>query len=474
MTTDATIEIVSSSLGEGSSDESDRDGPARLMRPDDTTDLDTEEYPEVTAHVNVESTDGAINDVGREHFSVTEDGEAREVISFDYLSDALDLVFVFDDTGSMGSEIDGAKAGVTDLTDKIDKTGVDARYALVSFKDDVEIDQRFTKRAGSLKSSVDALRAGGGGDTPEANFDAIERALDLNWRTNAQQVIVDITDAASHYRGDGSGFSEYTFEEVARDLQKADVTFISVGPDRENRKSSLKSLAGEVGGLWTDIGDLRSGVFSSGTGSENFQRVLNRITSLVASTYVLTYFSCTKPGTTADTKITFDAPGYQIASDTASVSVPGHFELHPDCTAGGDRVPQPDSKKEDDGPAVKKLEASETGDNDPPSVAAVDDGDDGGSDTPGVVRTDEESDEDLTSLAVITDDHVSAGSRLQVTIRDETGARVENATVAAAGETATTDSRGQCQFTFDTPGEVTITVKKDKGYQSDSKQINVE
>ena len=42
MTTDATIEIVSSSLGEGSYDDSDPDVPARLMRPDDTTDLDTE------------------------------------------------------------------------------------------------------------------------------------------------------------------------------------------------------------------------------------------------------------------------------------------------------------------------------------------------------------------------------------------------------------------------------------------------
>lgn len=469
MTRDATIEIVSSSLGEGSSDGADRGGPARLMRPDDTTELETKEYPEVTAHVNVESADGAIDEIHREHFRVTEDGDPREVVSFDYLSDALDLAFVFDDTGSMGPEIDGAKAGVTDLTDEIDETGVDARYALVSFKDDVEVDQRFTKRAQSLKSSVDVLQASAGGDGPEANFDAIERALELDWRPNAQQVIVDITDAPSHYRGDGSGYSDYTFGEVAEDIREANVTFISIGPDRENKQSSLKSLAGEVGGLWTDINDMRSGIFSSGSGSENFQKVLDRITSLVASTYILTHFSCTKPGTAADVEITFDHPEYQTVSDTASLSVPSHFDLHPDCKPGGDRIPEPEPKEKDDGPAVKKLEPDET-DDDPPGVVAVDN--DG--DAPGVTRTDDEAAEDQTALAIIADDRVPTGSRLQITVRDQTGARVEGVTVEAGTKTATTDSRGQCHFTFDTSGDITIRAEKSGNYGSDSKQITIE
>lgn len=465
MSRDATIEIVSSSVGGSSSKSSTNDGPAKLMQSGGRTDLDTDEYPHVTAHVNVDSPSGTVKGLGEETFEVRENGEEREITSFEFIDDALDLAFVFDDTGSMSREIDGAKAGVTDLTDSIDNRGIDARYALVSFKDDVEVDQRFTTNASRLKSSVDRLAASGGGDVPEANFDAIERALDLDWRSNAQRVIVDITDAPSHYRNDGSGFSEYTFDDVTQHLREGDVTFISVSPDQENRTDSLKSVAGDVGGLWTDI----SGVRSSGSGGspDNFQRVLERISSLIASTYVLTYFSCAPPGERTPVEIALDHSRYRRVSDTGRVDVPSHFERHSDCLSGGGGVVKEETESDKDTPGVTKLDATETAD-EPPKVTKTDDG-------PGVSAVDDA--EDVVDIALVPDrDTVDRGDSLSVTVRDETGSRLEGVTVTGASGEAQTDSRGTCQLTVTEVPEETITATKEGDgteYGSDSVTVTV-
>lgn len=452
MSKDADLEIVSSSVGGGGSRSSD-DGPARLMRSDERTELETGEYPHVTAHVNVESGSSTISSVNTDTFDIFEGGSEREVISLEFIDEALDLAFVFDDTGSMGGEIDGAKAGVTDLTDSIDGRNIDARYALVSFKDDVEVDQRFTARASSLKSSVDQLRASGGGDRPEVNFDAIERALDLDWRADAQRVIIDITDAPSHYAGDGSGFSDYTFGKVASDLQDAAVTFISVGPDKENRTDSLKSLAGEVGGLWTDISGVRSSSSFGSSSPDNFQRVLERISSLIASTYVLTYFSCAPPGKRTEVEIALDHPDYRRDSDTAVVDVPERFDLHPDCT--------------------NATGVTETG-TDEPSITKVTDSEEEVDDTPGVTRLDDPNDDEALSVTRVDDEpeepvdlvvmpdrmEVTVGEELTVTVRDGSGERLEDATVEIPSDDTRTDRRGTCQVTFKKPGEKTVTATK--------------
>lgn len=468
MPKDADLEIVSSSVG-GSGSGSSGDGPARLMRSDDRTELDTGDYPHVTAHVNVESGSGTISDVDTDTFDIYEDGSEREVVSLEFIDDALDLVFVFDDTGSMGGEIDGAKAGVTDLTDSIDSRDLDARYALVSFKDDVEVDQRFTSRASNLKSSVDQLRASAGGDAPEANFDAIERALALDWRSDAQRVIVDITDAPSHYAGDGSGFSDYTFGEVASDLRDAEVTFISVGPDEENRTDSLKSLAGEVGGLWTDISGVRSSSTFGSSSPDNFQRVLERISSLIASTYVLTYFSCAPPGERTDVEIALDHSDYRRATDTARVDVPGRFDLHPDCKRAGGVTDEGGAETDTDEPSITKVDESEEETGETPGITQIDDAsgsdgtpsvtrDDGG--TPGVTSAADEPDETLGLVLMPDRTEVRAGEEVAITVRDGNGSRLEGATVEAPNDAAETDRRGTCRLTFSEPAEATITATK--------------
>lgn len=53
---------------------------------------------------------------------------------------AADIVFVFDDTASMGLEIESMQQLVGDVAQKIFSTGSNVRYGLVSFSDVPEID----------------------------------------------------------------------------------------------------------------------------------------------------------------------------------------------------------------------------------------------------------------------------------------------------------------------------------------------
>lgn len=473
MRTHIDVDIVSSSL-EGAADSSSDDGPGKLMKGDQRTKLSAENYPEVTTHVNIEPASGTVDDVLTDHFSVTEgDEDQRNIISLEVMNDAVDLAFVFDDTGSMSQEIHGAKAGVTDLTTAIDAKDVDARYALVTFKDSsVEVDQHFTHSASRLKSKVDDLYASAGGPAPEANFDAIERALDLDWRSDAQRVIVDITDAPSHYKGDGYNTTEYTFDQVSQDIREAQISFISVAPDTENQSDSIKSLTGVVGGLWTDISALRSGIDTNG-GTGRFEDVLNRISSLLASTYVLTYESCAPPGERTEVRVAFDHPMFDGGNDTAWLSVPNHYDLPSRCNNSD----HPTSKTKGDAMSV------DTDTADTPKTPAVERVDD--PDTTGVTRhnyAEEEetakiTEEEIVDLAIIPDEtSVAVGEEVTFVVRSETGARVEQATISTGGATMTTDSRGQASLTFETTGEYTVEVTKNDGehdYGTDTVTIKV-
>jgi PKD repeat protein len=223
--------------------------------------IDPGEYPLVCTYLQVDTPAGRGGELTQDDFRILEDGVERSIDEFRVLggggSDAkIDIAFCFDDTGSMGDEIDAMKASVRDFADDIEAAGFDARYSLVSFKDDVELDQGFTSNVSTFKSAVDGLRAAGGRDIPEDNLDAIDRALGLSYRPDAEKVIVDITDAPTHVDGDGSGITNFTIPEIASKLRSAGVNFFAVAPPQSEvgtEETSKEALADEAGGTFIDI-----------------------------------------------------------------------------------------------------------------------------------------------------------------------------------------------------------------------------
>lgn len=145
-----------------------------------------------------------------------EDGLA----SMDFSEKMLDLCFILDTTGSMGSYITAATQNIELICDEIINSERLAspeclRIGLIAYRDHppqdmsyVTLKFEFTSDVKVVKQNLNGLWASGGGDGPEAVTAAMHDALTLDWRPQASRMAVLITDAPPHGIGEyGDGFS---------------------------------------------------------------------------------------------------------------------------------------------------------------------------------------------------------------------------------------------------------------------------
>lgn len=121
------------------------------------------------------------------------------------LPQRLDLAFVIDATGSMDdeltylqTEVRSIAAGVAELFPEVEQ-----RYALIVYRDDGDLyvvrTFDFTDSLDNFEDSLLAQRADGGGDWPEALHLALEKSLELDWKTtHTARVLFLIADAPPH------------------------------------------------------------------------------------------------------------------------------------------------------------------------------------------------------------------------------------------------------------------------------------
>ncbi|PKI84552.1 hypothetical protein MVES_001747 [Malassezia vespertilionis] len=131
----------------------------------------------------------------------------------------LDLVFIIDATGSMGSYINSATRNIETICDNIvhsellSRTGA-LRVGLISYRDHPPQDHvyivrnfGFTDSVLDMKENLNSLFAAGGGDGPEAATAALKAVTVLDWRPQAAKMAVLVTDAPPHGIGEyGDGF----------------------------------------------------------------------------------------------------------------------------------------------------------------------------------------------------------------------------------------------------------------------------
>jgi hypothetical protein len=141
----------------------------------------------------------------------------------------LDILFLADNTGSMGPAINNVKANAQSLLQDLSNTYNDIQIGVARYvSDPVEYNTKYTKytrskaaykllepvNGGTIGDSVSAINqwtASGGGDWPEANFFALHQAAtsgasingfytgyDTKWRSDAKKVIIWFGDAYSH------------------------------------------------------------------------------------------------------------------------------------------------------------------------------------------------------------------------------------------------------------------------------------
>lgn len=147
----------------------------------------------------------------------------------------LDLAFLIDTTGSMGGEIEMVKKKTKDLVAKLasGKPAPVVRVGLVAYRDrgDEYVTKvfPFSDDIDKVVKDITALRADGGGDTPEAVNEGLHAALnDLAWTKNkkASKLLFLIGDAAPHIYP-----HDYSWEAEAKNAISRGIQINTIGCD---------------------------------------------------------------------------------------------------------------------------------------------------------------------------------------------------------------------------------------------------
>lgn len=120
-------------------------------------------------------------------------------------ADLVDLFFLADNTGSMGGIINSAKAGASSILAALPTTyrfGVGRYYedsSESSFARGYDPQVALGGSNAAVQGAINAWGASGGGDFPEANFEALKRMADEEaWGASAKKIVVWFGDAPSH------------------------------------------------------------------------------------------------------------------------------------------------------------------------------------------------------------------------------------------------------------------------------------
>ncbi|MCL4394170.1 MAG: VWA domain-containing protein [Chloroflexi bacterium] len=283
--------------------------------------VDTTSYPTITLHVNVRDSAGQpVGGLRQEDMNVTEDGTPVEITDFAGTGEArpVDIVFVFDTTGSMTDEIEGVKQTCIAFAQKLQDQNRDYRLGLVAFGDSVRgvfrTNGDLTESVDEFKGWIETLHANGGDGDAENDFGALKQASALNFRSATQRIIILITDAPPHHFGDppdgGTLFNDpdLTADRTAAILTGKAITLYAVTYDHPDFHKLVEQTNGE---------------FFELTPSTDFTGIIDKLGTTIASQYRISYRSPrpTYDGTHRDIEVAVRAGGGAPASGgTASGS----------------------------------------------------------------------------------------------------------------------------------------------------------
>jgi hypothetical protein len=155
-----------------------------------------------------------------DNVEVYEDGKRAKILDFRGQGQGrpVDIVFVLDVTESMQPYIDAVKQNVISFAEDMARNNRDYRLGLVTFEDYVvsaasdcscPYQKKMTSNVQEFTQWVGSLHAGGGGDIPEDQLDALAYASTFPFRPEAQGIVIIVTDAPDHHAGDGSAHTQH-------------------------------------------------------------------------------------------------------------------------------------------------------------------------------------------------------------------------------------------------------------------------
>ncbi len=175
-------------------------------------------------------------------------------------SNALDIAFVVDATGSMADELAYLKAEVRNVIQRVqeENNALDIQLGAHFYRDHTDAyltkARQLTKNIASIESFIKKQHAGGGGDYPEAVAEALAEAVNQPWRSSARaRILFLVLDAPPH-------FTPQTIQSIQNSVAKAAAKGIKIIPIagsgiEKETEYLMKSFAIATGGTYVFLTD---------------------------------------------------------------------------------------------------------------------------------------------------------------------------------------------------------------------------
>ncbi len=243
--------------------------------------VDISKFPYITIMVEAYNKLGEpLDSLSKSLVSVFENGNPREVVKVEKIPIAMDVpvdfVFLVDKTGSMQQSINSVRDNILSFTDNLVKRGIDYKVGLILFSDDVENIYDPTVNIHDFISWISTVKARGGGDEKENALEALETAVNMKWRPEANKVCVLITDAPYHVKGeDGNGVTNQTTTSIIELLQRNEVRVFSIVP---KKLTDYAVISSKTRGTYFDY-------------NLPFNKILDNFSNQLTNLYNVTYIS---------------------------------------------------------------------------------------------------------------------------------------------------------------------------------------
>jgi hypothetical protein len=276
-----------------------------------------------------------------DNLQVFEDGKLAKILDFRGVGQGrpVDIVFVMDVTESMQPYIDAIKQNMVNFAHDLASNNRDYRLGLVTFEDYVvskypdcncPYQKTMTSDVNQFINWVGTLHASGGGDIPEDQLDALAYASSFPFRPQAQGIVIIITDAPPHHKGDGSANTQHDQAFWDHHQKGQDVTDLTGGDVAAMMKRNGLTLYAVVpppfiAPEYAEIVETTHGrSYNIVTEEGHFASLVREIGHSIATEYSLTYRTPRpiEDGTdrTVELKITYEG---QTGSATTSYQVHG-------------------------------------------------------------------------------------------------------------------------------------------------------
>jgi hypothetical protein len=203
-----------------------------------------------------------------------------------YTESSLDVIFMFDTTGSMDPYIDEVKRNIVGIIENVSDCSPKSRMGCVAFKDhgDEGEDEYYLTKILPLtfdrKEIVEFMRSrelhiGEGGGGPEAVECALREAVTFDWNGRAPKAIILIGDKPPHGVMDGfkSCAKMRDYREEVKTLKKMQIKIYPIlCNNMSETEGNFRWMANETGGAFlylreiSDLTDLLIGICLKETG----------------------------------------------------------------------------------------------------------------------------------------------------------------------------------------------------------------